>query len=298
MNDHVVLTAREFSARALGLIERKRYAQAGDVLAEALGQYPDDSDLLYGAGLLDYLTGKNDDARAVLLRLLSRAPDHYAARSLLATLYQESGELPAAEAMLLELLHDYPESGHHYARYAMLMYRTQHIDKAQALAHEALRLDPDDELALIACMMGDLIDGRDSAEQERLSALMLRHPESMGTARMLITYLVRRGKYRAAKRIAIELLKLHPDSPEVLELVVELDALSHWSMLPLWPLNRFGLGATVGLWVLTVAVINGAGQFAPNAVGPLSVGLIAYCVYSWIFPPLLKRWLKRRAGIK
>lgn len=297
MNDHVVLTAREFSARALGLIERKRYAQAGDVLGEALAQYPDDSDLLYCAGLVDYLSGKHDEARTVLLRVLSRAPEHYAARSLLASLYQESGELPAAEAMLLELLREYPESGHHYARYAMLMYRTQHIDKAQALAHEALRLDPDEELALIACMMGDLIAGRRSAEQERMSALMSRHPESLSTARMLIAHLVRRGKYRAAKRIAIELLKLHPDSPEILELVVELDALSHWSMLPLWPLSRWGLGATVGLWVLTVLVINGAGRIAPQAVGPLSAALIGYCVYSWIFPSLLKRWLKRRAGI-
>ncbi|HEX8612623.1 MAG TPA: tetratricopeptide repeat protein [Telluria sp.] len=297
MNDHVVLTAREFSARLLGLIERKRYAHARDVLAEALAQYPDDSDLLYGAALVDYLTGQRDEARAVLLRVLSRAPDHYAARSLLATLYQENEELPAAEEMLLDLLRDYPESGHHYARYAMLMYRTMHLDKAQALAHEALRLDPDDELALIACMMGDLIAGRAGAEQERLAALMSRHPESLSTARMLISHLVRRGKYGAAKRIAIELLKLHPDSPEILELVIELDALSHWSMLPLWPLNRWGWGASVGLWVLTVAVINGAGQFAPHAVGPLSVALIGYCAYSWIFPTLLKRWLKRRAGI-
>ncbi|MDM5180621.1 tetratricopeptide repeat protein [Massilia sp. DJPM01] len=297
MNDHIVLSPREFSARLLGLIERKRYAQAGDVLAEALAQYPDDSDLLYGSALLDYLTDRRDAARATLHSVLSRAPDHYAARSLLATLYQDSEELPAAEAMLLDLLKDYPESGHQYARYAMLMYRTMHLDKAQALAHEALRLDPDDELALIACMMGDLIEGRRGAEQERLSVMMSRHPESLSTARMLITHLVHRGKYRAAKRIAIELLKQHPDSPEILELVVDLDALSHWSMLPLWPLNRWGWGASIGLWVLTLVVINGLGRIAPHAVGPLSIGLIAYCVYSWIFPSLLKRWLKRRAGI-
>ncbi|NHZ79924.1 tetratricopeptide repeat protein [Massilia sp. CCM 8695] len=297
MNDHVVLTARELSARLLGLIERKRYAQARDVLAEALAQYPDDSDLLYGSALLDYLTDRRDAARATLHSVLGSSPGHVAARSLLATLYQDSEELPAAEAMLLDLLKEYPESGHLYARYAMLMYRTMHLDKAQALAHEALRLEPDDELALIACMMGDLIEGRRSAGQERLSVMMSRHPESLSTARMLITHLVQRGKYRAAKRIAIELLKQHPDSHEILTLVVELDALSHWSMLPLWPLNRWGWGATIGLWVLTVIVINGAGRVAPHAVGPLSAGLIGYCVYSWIFPSLLKRWLKRRAGI-
>ncbi len=297
MNDHSVLSARDYSRRVQGLIERNRYAQARDELAEALAQYPDDSDLLYGAALVDYLTGKPDDAREALLRVLSREPDHAAGRSLLATLYQEKGELPAAETVLIDLLRDYPASGHLYARYAMLMYRTMHIDKAKALAHEALRLDPDDELALIACLMGDLIDGRKGAEQERLAALMTRHPESTGTAHMLITHLVRRGKYRAAKRIAIELLKQNPGSREILGLVVELDALSHWSMLPLWPFNRWGWAASVVLWVAMVAVFSGAGNLAPHILGPLNIFLIGYCVYSWIFPPLLKRWLKRRAGI-
>ncbi|NHZ87862.1 tetratricopeptide repeat protein [Massilia sp. CCM 8733] len=297
MNDHGVFSAHDYSRRVRGLIERNRHVQARDELAEALGQYPDDSDLLYHAALLDYLTGQPDAARSALLRVLSREPDHYAGRSLLATLYQESGELPAAETVLIDLLRDYPESGHHYARYAMLMYRTRHLDKAKALAHEALRLDPDDELALIACMMGDLIDGRKGAEQERLAALMSRHPESAGTAHMLITHLVHRGKYRAAKRIAIELLKLNPGSREILGLVVELDALSHWSMLPLWPFNRWGWAASVVLWVTMVAVFSGAGKIAPHILGPLNIFLIGYCAYSWIFPSLLKRWLKRRAGI-
>lgn len=297
MNDHTVLSARDYSLRVEGLIERDRYAQARAELGEALAQYPDDSDLLYCSALVDYLTGQPDDARATMLRVLSREPDHYAGRSLLATLHQDSGDLAAAELVLIDLLRDFPESGHHYARYAMLMYRTMHLDKAKALAHEALRLDPDNEMALIACLIGDLIDGRKGAEQERLAVLMRRHPESAGTAHMLITHLVRRGQYRAAKRIAIELLKLNPNSREILALVVDLETLSHWTMLPLWPFNRWGWAASVVLWVATVAVFSGAGKVAPHILGPLNIVLLSYCAYSWIFPSLLKRWLKRRAGI-
>jgi tetratricopeptide (TPR) repeat protein len=297
MNEGSGLSAHDYSRRVLALVERKRYAQARDELSEALGQYPDDSDLLYGAALVEYLTGKTDQARSALLHVLSRDPDHHAARALLATVHQDSGELPAAELVLIELIREYPESGHLYARYAMLMYRTLHLDKAKALAHEALRLDPDDELALIACLIGDLIDGRKGAEQERLAALMRRHPESAGTAHMLITHLVRRGQYRAAKRIAIELLKLNPGSQEILGLVVELDVLSHWSMWPLWPFNRWGWAASVVLWVITVSVFSGAGKVAPHILGPLNIVLLSYCAYSWIFPSLLKRWLKRRAGM-
>lgn len=297
MNEGIVMTARDFVVQINALIERKRYPHAASLLAEALGQYPQDSGLLYCAALLDYFTDNNDEARAGLHRLLSRDPEHFAARSLLAIVYLEGGEMAECEAVLLELLKDYPEEAHLYARYAMLMYRTLHVPKAQALAREALRLDPEDELALTACLIGDMIDGRAVDAKESLSTLMLRHPESISTAHMLITHLVSRGQYRAAKRIAIELLKLNPSSPEVLSLVVELETISHWSLLPLWPLQRWGWGASIGLWVLTLVLIKVTGQYAPQAVGPVSFALIGYCIYSWIYPPLLKRWLKRRAGI-
>ena len=297
MSAGAVLTAREFALQLDHLIERKRFPQASTLLAEALGQYPDDSNLLYAAALIDYLTDANTQARATLHRVLLRDPEHFRARALLAAVCQDLGELEQSEAVLLDLLKDYPEAAQLYARYAMLMYRTMHVDKAKALAREALRLDPEDELALTACMIGDMIDGRKGDAKETLAALLLRHPESISTAHMLIRHLVSRGQYGAAKRIAIELLKLDPASREALVLVVELDTLSHWSMLPLWPLNRWGWAASAGLWVLALALVKLAPRIVPGAGSWVSYALLAYCVYSWLYPPLLKRHLKRRAGI-
>ncbi len=297
MNDGAVMTARGYAQQLDGLIERKRYAHANVLLAEALGQFPDDSDLLFTSALLEHINDDHTEARAILQRVLMRDPEHLQARSLLAVVYQETDELEQSEAVLLDLLKDYPEAAPLYARYAMLMYRTMHVEKAQALAREALRLDPEDELALTACMIGDMIDGRGGDEKETLAALMARHPESVTTAHLLITHLVSRGKYRAARRIAIELLKLDPSSQDALALVVELDALSHWSTLPLWPLNRWGWAASAGLWVLTLFLLNLAPRIAPGSGPVVSYALLAYVAYSWIYPPLLKRWLKRRAGI-
>lgn len=293
-----VLSARDFAQQLDKLIERKRFANATTLLAEALGQYPDHSDLLYASALIDYLTDANEQARATLHSVLTRDPEHFRARALLASVCQDLGDMEQSEALLLDLLKDYPEAGQLYARYAMLMYRTMHVDKAKALAREALRLDPEDEVALTACMIGDMIDGRKGDEKQTLAALMMRHPESISTAHMLIRHLVSHGQYGAAKRIAIELLKLDPASSEALKLVVELETLSHWSMLPLWPLNRWGWAASAGLWVLTLVLINLAPRIAPGAGGWVSYGLLAYCAYSWLYPPLLKRHLKRRAGIE
>jgi len=297
MSDAILLSSRDYATQINSLIERRRYDHARSVLSEALARYPDDSDLLLACAHLAYANDDNEQALDVLHTLLSRDPQHYGARSLLAFVYQHAGQLQETEATLLDLLRDYPEEGHQYARYAMLMYRTLHIDKAKQLAREALRLDPNDELALTACLIGDMIDGRAGAEQASLATLLRNHPESETTARMLITHLVSRGRYRAAKRIAVELLKLYPHSREVLELVVQLDALSHWSMLPLWPFNRWGWGASIAFYVLTLLSLNFLSHEAPGITRYTSYVLLGYCAYSWIYPSLLTRWMKRRAGL-
>jgi tetratricopeptide (TPR) repeat protein len=297
MNDGTALTPRAYALQLDGLIERSRYAQARGLLGDALGHYPDDSALLFASAHIDYLTDDRETARRTLHQILARNPEDYMARSLMVNIHQDAQELEQAEAVLLELLREYPEEAFQYARYAMLMYRTMHIDKAKELAREALRLDPNLELALTACLIGDMIDGRPGAERASLASLMRGHPESESTARMLITYLVGRGRYRAAKRIAIELLKLYPYSREVLELVVQLEALSHWSMLPLWPFNRFGWAASAGFYFAMLVAMNFIRRAAPHAGDIAFYALLGYCAYSWIYPSLLTRWLKRRAGL-
>ncbi|RFP17652.1 hypothetical protein D0T25_12920 [Duganella sp. BJB488] len=297
MSDATVLSPRDYAIQLNGLIERRRYPQARATLSEALQQYPEDSHLLFASAHIDYLTGDKEAARQTLHAILAREPLHYAARSLLINVLEDSEELEQAELLIIELLREYPEEAFQYARYAMLMYRTLHIDKAKELAREALRLDPEDELALTACLIGDIIDGRRGAEAASLANLMRGHPDSQTTARMLVSHLVSRGHYRAAKRIAIELLHLYPHSTEILELVVKLEALSHWSMLPLWPLNRWGWGASAAFYFITLLAMNLIRKDAPTVAGIATWAILGYCAYSWLYPPLLTRWLKRRTGL-
>jgi tetratricopeptide (TPR) repeat protein len=297
MSDNALLSARDYTVQVDGLIERGRYAQARMLIGEALSHYPQDSGLLFASARIDYDSGAADDARSTLQEILARDPDDYLARSLMVNVLQDAGDLPGAELLLIDLLREYPEAAFQYARYALLMYRTLHIDKAKALAREAYRLDPNNELALTTCLIGDIIDGRRGAEQAGLARLLQGHPESENTARMLITHLLARGRYRAAKRIAVELLKLYPNSREILALVVQLDALSHWSMLPLWPFNRWGAIGSVAFYVITLVVLNLVRSQAPLFSSVATYTLLGYCLYSWIYPPLLTRWLKRRAGL-
>ncbi len=297
MSEMATMSASEYCKQASALIERRRFAQARALLGEALGNHPDDADLLFEAARIDYLTNQHDAAMATVRHALALAPLHLNARYLLACIHEERQELVESEAVLLDLLRDYPELGLLYARYAMLMFRTFHIDKAKALAREALRLAPDDELALSACAMGDLIDGNSKTPGASLAAMVQHHPENAATAQLLIVHLVSTGQYWAAKRIAIELLKAQPDSREYLDMVVQLDTLSHWTILPLWPFNRWGMAATVGFFVLTMLAFRIIHQFAPQYSTATYWFLLSYMAYSWFYPPLLKRWLTRRAGL-
>lgn len=297
MNDTTALSAHEYQVRIDGLIERRRFAQANALLGEALASFPDDSGLLHSAATLDYYNEDYEGALHTLQQLLRRAPKHLNGRFLMVGVHEAREDWPAAEAVLLDLLHDYPEFSTLYSRYAMLMYRTQQIDKAKELAREAIRLDPEDDGAMAATMIGDLIDGRKGDESNSLAALMLKHPEDMVTARLLIIHLLNRGRYWSAKRIAVELLKAQPDSREVLTMVVEIDALCHWSVIPLWPLNRWGIAATIALWLGWVLGYKLLRSTVPQVAEPAAAFMLGFVVYSWVYPPLLRRWLKRRAGL-
>jgi tetratricopeptide (TPR) repeat protein len=297
MNEIAKLSAAEYCKQAYGLIERRRFAQARILLGEAMRAYPGDASLLCESARIDYLTDELDEAIATVRQALASEPQHLDARYLLACIHEERGELVQCEAVLLDLLHDYPEAGMLYGRYALLMFRTFHIEKAKALAHEALRLDPEDELALAACVIADLIDGSPKTQRATLAELMRNHPENATTARLLLTHLISVGQYWAAKRIAIELLKAQPDSRENLQLVVQLEVLCHWTALPLWPLNRWGMAGSVGIFVGSLIVFNVIGRFVPGSSGAISTFVIGFMAYSWFYPPILKRWLSRRAGL-
>jgi tetratricopeptide (TPR) repeat protein len=297
MNTDTLASASDLQQQAAYLIERRRYALAASVLATALSHYPDDSDLLFYSAQVDYLTDEKEQAFHTLQQVLSRSPHHFGARTLMFQLHQDRDEHAQSEQVLLDLLRDYPEHAWLYARYALLMYRTLHIEKAKALSKEALRLDPESEDALIACLFGELIDGKRGSQHASLAELIRKHPENESTAYMLVAHLTQQGRYAAARRIAIEILHMHPHSRQALETVVHLDQASHWSMLPLWPMNRWGWAASGVIYVLSVVILGLLRKHAPESAGPASMLLLAFVVYSWVYPPLFARWMKKRAGL-
>jgi len=276
------------------LLERDRLAQAKEVIGDALRHHPEEARLLVCSAYVDHREGRDEEALAGLKHALALAPEDYAARVLLFDLEEDMHRYADAERTVIDLIRDHPEDASLYAKYALLMLRTFHLDKARKLVAESLRLAPDDADALFAAALCQIVDPRGAGDDGGLEALVRLYPERTSTAAALMASLAERRRHREALSVAQALLRVHPDSQELVDAVIDLRLRTHWSTWPLWPMLRFGWLGAAGTWLVLVAILTVLGARLPPAwgVGLTSVAL-AYVAYSWIYPPLLRRWLRR-----
>lgn len=277
------------AAQSSELLDRRRIGQARALLGGALRRHPDHAGLLYEAARADYLADDNDDARGTLARLLATDPNHFDARFLLAWIELEGDNLAEAERLVLGLLREAPEAAACYAFYARVMLRALQFDKAKQLAAEGLRHAPHDESCLRVRVLCDLVDGR-STDSRALAQLVASDPNALETMRMVVIALVHANRSREALRLARELLRAQPNDDHLLTLVRSLRIDTHWTLWPMWPLQRWGWYGSIALWIAVVVLLQ---LLDSRLVGAFSALWLGYVAYSWVWPPLLKRWIAR-----
>jgi predicted Zn-dependent protease len=279
------------AAQAGELLDRDRVAQARQLLASALREHPSHMGLLYELARADYLADDNDAAQAALARVLAQDPHHVNARVLMCQIEQEAGNLAHSEEIILGLLRENPGHDLLYAMYARLMLRALNFDKASRLADEALRLDSQSDAGLRARALCDLVMQKDGRPSESLVRLVASNPNDLHTMHMVVVALIHDRRTREAYLLARELLRANPNNAAVLDLVRALRLERHWSLAPLRPLQRWGWSGSIGLWLGGILVLRVLSQTAPAWTGPVTTALLVYVAYSWIWPPLLRRWL-------
>ena len=273
------------------LLERRRTAQARVRLQGALAEYPNDWRLILQASWVEYLDRHFDAAMAMLQQVLAQAPQSQPARALLFELQLEKNELVGAEQVIVQLLREQPEAAHYYGRYAEVMIRAMQLQKARALCREGLRYNADDPSCLAADSLCDLIERPRGATSHSLQQLLVYHPQWLRTLVLVAVTLHDRGDYNGALRIAQELVRAQPDNPDLVQLAAELKATTHWSLLPLWPLRRWGWGGSIALWLLGMVAMHTLARSNPVAAAILGFCIFGYAVYSWVWPPILRRWV-------
>jgi tetratricopeptide (TPR) repeat protein len=207
----------------------------------------------------------------------------------------ELKEYVEAESVVLSLLRLQPDRGHLYALYAHVMLLTLNLEKAEALVRESLRLDADNQLAkTLDVMLSVAKDNTPDAEQ-RLAEMISTHPESLHVVWSWVIVLESKGRYGEALELARQVLRVRPQDADLVDTVIGLKTLSHWTMLPLWPNVRWGWIGAGAIWLAGVGLINLARLMHEVTAALVFAGVfVTYVIYSWVWPPLLKRWLARR----
>jgi tetratricopeptide (TPR) repeat protein len=278
------------------LLEVNRLNEAGLLIERGLAQVPDDPYLHYCAARLAFAREDYASADEHVGHVLSADPQNFSARLLHFVLLRHAKKHAEAELVITGLIRENPASAELLALYGQLMLCTLHVDKAEALVREALRLDSESQQARLCAVLVACVRGRASESREALADLVAEDPEGFAVAHTLLLVLVEQGRYRDALGLARELLRADPANAHLVDLVIELRALSHWIALPAYPVHRFGGAAAGVMWVL--AVVLGQVARSTGAVWLYWVlGVyVAYCVYTWVYPPLLKRWLRARGA--
>lgn len=273
------------------LLQRRRTDLARSLLKPALASHPDHTALLLQAAWADYLDDNHEESLRQVRRVLVAEPSDESARLLYFELLVEKDQNAEAERVIIELLREYPEHASYYGRYANLMLRTLNLGKALPLAHEGLKYDPDNVECLAAQATCEFIEDPDKASRG-LQQLLLRQPQLIRTLALVVVALDRRGDVRGAKEVAQEMVRAQPDNEHLVDLARQLKVKAHWSMLPLWPVQKWGWAASAGIWLLGIAGIRGLRQVSPAASGIFTLVILGYVVYSWVWPPLLRRLMK------
>lgn len=214
-----------------------------------------------------------------LLRLVAVAEGH-------------RGRLAEAERAVLAALHQEPDDPFLICTYAQLVARAGQLDKAERLCDRAVELEPDEE-TVIQTRMGIAYLRGDDTRAERLGQeLLARDPENASGHRMVGASLLERGDLGAASRHFDTVAGADVRDDEAAMVAREVRAENHPLLWPLWPFRRLG---AIGAWfaaMVTIAVLAVAGL--QTLLGVFVIAYIALCVYSWVAPPLLRAWLRRR----
>lgn len=100
-----------------------------------------------------------------------------------------------------------------------------------------------------------------------------------------------RGDVRTAYVHYRQAAAARPTDASLGEAALDMRVARHPLMRPLYPMHRFGPLQTWLAWLAVSMALRAAGF--TTLVLVLTPFWFLYCVYSWVVPPLLRRWLRR-----
>ncbi|WP_405058479.1 tetratricopeptide repeat protein [Kribbella sp. NBC_01505] len=207
---------------------------------------------------------------------------------------RSEGRLPEAEAVYLQGLSLDPNNPDLLIGYARVCLSAGQAEKASALVERAASQAPESAVVSSARAEVAFALGKDRDMRHHSTEALAHDPEDPharalhGTASMLT------GDARSGYNSLASAAASQPADQDLRAAAREAKLINHPLMLPLRPFARFN---PLIVWIGAVAIIYG---LRLAGLAPLSFAFamiwLAFCVYSWVVPSLLRRWLNRKWG--
>ncbi|MEU8007321.1 tetratricopeptide repeat protein [Catellatospora sp. NPDC049111] len=251
-------SALVFELRAAALLQLERWGEARDAARAGLAAGGPDPDLLCQLGLAEHRLGRPETAERALLDGLAIAPEDVSLLCVYARLCLEHGQL----------------------------------DKARRLVELAAAQDSDAPIVFSTRVQLAHASGDDVLAQRISREFVAAHPDNAQAHALLGGTSAARGQVRSAYSGLRQAVANDPTDRDYAQAAYEARIGLHPLLVPLRPFTRFG---PVKTWIAAIVVIYGLRSLGlPTLSAVAAVAWFALCVYSWVVPPLLRRWLMRR----
>ncbi|MCP5101708.1 MAG: tetratricopeptide repeat protein [Chloroflexi bacterium] len=246
--------------------------------------------LMQGQAL--YTLKRYEDARKAIrrgLRIEANAPYlHF----MLCNCEARLDRIPQAEDAILTALRQTPENVQFLCRYARLVAGSGQLGKAAALVQKAKQFEPDHPAVAHTEIVIAYLRGDDKTAVRSGHEALKDAPDDLTSHYMLGHAYAGQGKVDQANRHLGTAARLNPQEKEFTTSARASRTWAHWLLLPLRPLYRFGsgkiwLGAIITMFALRALNLEDVSFW-------FAVVYLIYVIYSWVVPPLLRRWTQRQ----
>jgi tetratricopeptide (TPR) repeat protein len=207
---------------------------------------------------------------------------------------RSEGRLPEAEAAFLQGLSLDPNDPDLLIGYARVCLTAGQAQKASALVERAASYAPESAAVSAARAQVAFALGNDRDMHRHSTEALSHDPEDPGARALHGTSSMLTGDSRSGYSSLASAAASQPGDPDLRAAARQAKLMNHPLMLPLRPFQRVN---PLVVWIGAVAIIYGlrAAGLAPLSFAFAMVWL-AFCVYSWVAPPLVRRWINRKWG--
>lgn len=269
-----------------------RFERANEILFDLLSENPDSDDIPLLIGINYFSLSKYEEAKKFVENSLASGYEACNSHALLGLIEMRLNKFAQAETHFLESLQINPQNPQTIAHYSSLMFLTNHQEKGRKLLEEARRIDPEDEVVLHYWYLYALLNEEKTLQTDTLHEIINSDEDEYVKLINILQHNLSISNYKEAYNVARDAYLMNPSDDSLLDLLKNLKIQNCPFMMPIRMIDRLGGGMVVWGGVVALLFVLIWLNY-DNAILYVAVFYMGLCVYSWVVPPIIKKYYLR-----